>query len=285
VTLEAPDADLLERLNRHYGREGLIERLDRALRGAGKNPDQPTCDDLAPFDQLHVGGIDMTRDLARQAVLPPRSHVLDVGAGIGGPARTLAREFDLEVTGIDATREFVRAAQVFNRRTGLSDRVRVLHGSALATPFAGATFDGAFLIHVSMNVRDKPALFGEIARVLKPGAPFALFDIIGGSSVTPLHYPVPWSPDDGASFLIPRDEYVASLARAGFAQRAWNDLTAFALEWLRTLREKASAAQRESVAPATPATLGADQLERIANLERNLAEDRAAVVQAIFDRR
>jgi len=74
----------------HYGRQGLGDRILEGLRAAGKDPDHLSPDDLAPADQSHIGGKDATLELMRLAGLTGNEHVLDVGGGLGGPARTLA---------------------------------------------------------------------------------------------------------------------------------------------------------------------------------------------------
>src|SRR5437660_335025 len=83
--------------NAYWGRDRLEEKILDALAAAGKNVDSLTIDDLAPADQFHGGGKGATERLARLAALKPGTRVLDVGGGLGGPARTLAGQFGCRV--------------------------------------------------------------------------------------------------------------------------------------------------------------------------------------------
>ena len=99
----------------------------------------------------------------------PTDDLLDIGSGLGGPARYFAQRFGCRVTGIDLTAEFCEVARELTRLLELEDRVTIEHGNALAMPFADARFDGAYSMNVSMNIKDKDRLYREVARVLKPG--------------------------------------------------------------------------------------------------------------------
>ena len=97
-------------------------------------------------------------------------HLLDIGCGIGGPSRFFAAEGGCRVTGIDLTEDYVRTAEALARRVGLDRRVSYRQASALDLPFEAGTFDGAYMMHVGMNIEDKPRLFAEVRRVLKQAA-------------------------------------------------------------------------------------------------------------------
>src|SRR5918997_5681115 len=104
----------------HYGRGDLATRILEALRAAGKDPDDLAIEDLTPIDQLHARGRGATLALARLAGITPGMRVLDVGGGLGGPARTLASEFGCAVEVLDITEEFCRAGAMLTARTGSS---------------------------------------------------------------------------------------------------------------------------------------------------------------------
>src|SRR5262249_12114096 len=155
----------------------LEDKIVGLLRGAGKNVEQLGADDLAAIDEFHLGGREATQALAEFMHLRPGMHLLDVGCGIGGPARYFA-ERGCQVTGIDLTEEFVRVAESLSRRVKLNQKVTFRQASALELPFDADAFDGAFTIHVGMNIADKAGVFREVARVLKPGARFAIYDLM-----------------------------------------------------------------------------------------------------------
>jgi ubiquinone/menaquinone biosynthesis C-methylase UbiE len=122
----------------------------------------------------------------------PSDHLLDIGSGIGGPARPMAHRFGCRVTGIDLTEEFCEVARHLDRPTGLESRVDFELGDALAMPFAEAAFDGACSMNVSMNIADKPALYAEIRRVVKPGGWLLPSELAEGPGA-PLDHPTPWA--------------------------------------------------------------------------------------------
>src|SRR6266436_4746410 len=119
-------------------------------------------------------------------------RVLDVGSGIGGPARYFAAEHGCRVTGIDLTEEFVRVARSLTARTKLDGLVEFRQGSALEMPFERESFDRAYMIHVGMNIADKAGIFREVRRVLKAGGLFTVFDIVRAKDGA-MQYPVPWA--------------------------------------------------------------------------------------------
>ena len=217
-----PPADSRRAVNAHYGQPGLAVAILAALRAAGLDADALTPDALAPLDHFHTGGLAATLALRRLAALSPGSRVLDVGGGIGGPARTLAREADCHVTVLDLTEAFCRVGAMLTARTGLTGRVTFGHGSALDLPFADGSFDAVWMQNAGMNIADKGRLFAEVARVLRPGGRVALQEVTAGP-VQPPHYPVPWARDASLSYLLPAADLRALLAAAGFREVAWQE--------------------------------------------------------------
>jgi ubiquinone/menaquinone biosynthesis C-methylase UbiE len=141
--------------------------------------------------------------------------VLDVGCGVGGPARYFAAEHGVRVTGIDLTEEFVRTAESLTKLVHLEDAAAFEQGSALAMPFAAGSFDAAYMFHVGMNIADKNALFQDVARVLKSGARFSIYDLMRVSD-EPIAYPVPWAVSGATSFVVHLAGYRKALEATGF---------------------------------------------------------------------
>jgi len=268
---------LEEEVAAHYtGFERTRVILD-ALRAAGKDPDQLSIEDLAPVDEFHIRGREATVELGQALGLSADQHVLDVGSGIGGASRYFASTYRVHVTGIDLTPEYCRLATRFARSTGLADRLAYRHGSALAMPFEDATFDAAYTQHVAMNIADKPALYGEIARVLKPGAAFGIYDVLQGPGCEVI-YPTPWANDSSTSFLATPDELRRLLETAGFRIESWRDTTAAGRGFFETVLAR--------IAESGPPPLGLHLLlpdfrPRAENMLRGLAEDRLAVIQIV----
>jgi SAM-dependent methyltransferase len=204
-----------DEVSAHYSRGDLLARLDAALKADGVDPERPTIEALAPYDQFHGRGLEATEEVACLVDIRGTDHVLDIGSGIGGPARYIAHRFGCRVSGIDLTPEFCDVARHLTRRLGLDGRVNVRVGDAVAMPFANALFDGAYSMNVSMNIGDKGALYREIHRVLKPGAWLVLSEAARGQGPEP-DYPTPWARTARTSFLATAEETRQGLLAAGF---------------------------------------------------------------------
>jgi len=261
-------------IQQQYAREDVWARIESAILSAGKDPDHLSLDDLAPLEEFHIGGRRASVELAEMAGFAPGSRVLDVGAGLGGPARLLAARFGCLVTALDLTPEYCRAAEMLNKATGLTDRVTVRQGSALALPFANGGFDGAWTQHASMNIEDKQRLYAEIRRVLRSGGTFALHDVHAGP-VQPIVFPVPWADTSSVSFLATPEETRSVVTSAGFELIEWRDRTPEAIEFFKAW------------AGSQPPVLGVhiyvpDLVGKSRNQMQNFENDRLRVSLATF---
>ena len=224
--------DLERDVAAHYGTQDLVQKLLAGLSAAGVDPSRLTVKDLGPIDEFHIGGRAATEHAVAKMALTANMHVLDVGCGIGGASRYLASAIGCRVTGIDLTPEYIEAARELSRRTGLSDKITYQASSALAMPLADASFDAAITLHVAMNIKDRDGLYGEVTRVLKPGAQFCVYDVMKGA-VDGLLYPVPWAETAETSHLTTPVEMQALLERAGFTVEQVEDRRDFAITFFR----------------------------------------------------
>lgn len=270
-----------ERINRHYGSTDICARILARLREAGKDLDRLTRDDLAPFDEFHSGGRESTRELARFAGLENGMKVLDVGSGIGGPARTLAAEFGCRVTGIDITSEFCRAAEMLTEKVGLAAQLTYRCANALDMPFEDAAFDAVWSQNTLMNIEDKARLFREIRRVLRPGGIFAFEAVLEGK-VADIHFPVFWADSAALSFLATAAQIKHMLADAGLSERRWDDTTQRTVAAQRK-RSEAIAREGQSVL-SLGVIVPTDTALKMANGLANNEEGRTGTVQAVFTR-
>jgi SAM-dependent methyltransferase len=136
----------------------------------------------------------------------------------------LAAEFGCQVTGIDITAEYCRAAEMLTDKIGLSAQVEFQCGNALDMPFGDAAFDVVWSQNTMMNMEDKARLFSEVHRVLRPGGVFA-FEVVLAGQVADPRYPAFWAHSPSLSFLVLAEEMRAMLASAGLRERIWEDTT------------------------------------------------------------
>jgi len=263
----------------HYSRGGLLDRLTDALRVDGADPSRPTLEQLAPYDQFHGRGIEATEEVAALMPARPGERLLDVGSGLGGPARWFVRRFDCHVTGVDLTPEFCMVARELSQRTGLASRVAFHVGDALALPFADATFDGAYSMNVSMNIADKPALYREVHRVLRPGGWLLLSEVARGDGPEP-EYPTPWAASAAASSLATPRQTCDGLVAAGFEVLRLESTRAQALAFAARSRE---AVARGGKPPHRSVMLvhGEQAAAAMSNSARALAEGRVEPIEVL----
>jgi len=267
----------------HYSRGKLLERLKAALREDGTDPDSPSIATLAPYDQFHGRGMEATNEIADLLKIAPTDHILDVGSGIGGPARYLAHRFGCRVTGIDLTAEFCEIARHLTRLLDLEEKVMIEHGNALSMPFANGSFDGAYSMNVSMNIADKAALYREILRVLKSGAWLMLSEIAKGSGAE-IDYPTPWAESARTSFLSTPEDTLRGLEGAGFEILRSRDTLEEALAFgarSRALVERGEKPPHRAV----QLVHGEIAAQAMANTARGLAQGRIVPVEILARKR
>jgi SAM-dependent methyltransferase len=260
-----------------YSVGGVRTRIEAALRAAGKDFDALTPADLAAglasFQHFHSLGRLGTVALLEAAHVTAADRVLDAGSSIGGTARLLAAEHGCRVTAIDFTAEYCETARWLNGLVHLEDRIDVIDGDVTDLPLPDASFDLVVSQHVQMNIADKPRLYSEARRVLRPGGRLALWDVTAGAQ-QPLVFPVPWADIPERSHLITPDELARTLQDAGFDVSVWNDLTEFAVEAMHPIIE----------APDDPLGLQLvvpDIKTKVTNLLKNARENRLRLIQAV----
>ena len=269
----------LNGVGEHYATTGVVERLRAALAALGKEDRPLTTRELGAMDQFHTRGHAATAELAELAGIGAADRVLDLGCGIGGPARLIAETRGCRVVGVDLSEGFVEAARYLSLRTGQHERVEFHGGSALALDFADASFDVVLLQHVAMNIADRAGLYREIRRVLAPGGRFASYDVVRGDGEP--RYPAPWARAAGDSFLLDAQATREAVEAAGLRVRVWRDDTTAARSWAAQL--KAAASTSRPPTPGLGVVMGPDFAVLAGNHARNLLEGRVGVLMAVFE--
>jgi hypothetical protein len=266
----------------HYARDDLAAAILTALREAGKDPNSVTAQDLAPVDQLHTRGKDATLELARLAGITLKMQVLDVGGGLGGPARTLATEIGCSVEVLDVTEEFCRAGDILTTRTGLGDLVSSATLAPRRAPSGRQFRRGLDAAQLDEHRRQRTTICGDPPCTAPRRSPGAARDHGGTGNAYPL--PGPWARGPEISFLRPPEEVRALIANVGFEESAWIDETTSAIRWFRERLAAADAASGELPPLGLHLVLGTNLGQMFRNLARNLQENRVVVVQGVFER-
>jgi SAM-dependent methyltransferase len=268
----------LDAARQHYAGVGLTERLKGALSVFGPADQQLSVSQLGPVDQFHTRGLEATAELAHLAELQPDMHVLDVGSGLGGPARFIAENFGCTVTGVDLSEAYVDAARYLTERTGQSGQISFIVANALELPFDDGAFDAVFLQHVAMNISDRAGLYREIRRILSPNGRFATYDVVlkDGDPT----YPLPWSASAEGSFLMTADDTCRTIEEAGFRAVLRGDDSEAAKSWITKLQSSGPPPQ-----PNLGTVIGRNMLEIMTNLGRAIMQGRLGILTAVFEPR
>jgi ubiquinone/menaquinone biosynthesis C-methylase UbiE len=264
---------------RHYTENaGLADAISEKLRSIGKDVTRLTTADLVVVDEFHIRGRKATLELGEKMKLDASSHVLDIGSGLGGPARTLAETYGCRVTGIDLTQPFCEAATAMSSWVGLGDRVAFRQADATSLPFKNGTFDAAMTIQVAMNIGAKDKMYLEAHRVLKSGGIFAVYDVLQGE-VGEVLYQVPWARDPSISHLATPGQMKSLLTGAGFKLLDVQDSTEESQSFFERMTEQMA---KTGVPPVIwQLFLGDDFPAMARNQVRNVTERRIRTVSYI----
>jgi len=262
----------------HWGKDDVYSLIVSVLEKMSKPLNSLTMDDLAPIDHFHARGFPATVELGDRLPIETQQHILDIGCGLGGPARYLAQRFQCKVSGVDITKPFVEAAKKFTHLLGMDDRVTLEHGDGHQLPYEDRVFDGAYAQHVTMNVADRAQFFAEAYRVLKAGAFFALTEHGLGPTDNP-HYPLPWSEDGSGAYLVLPSETHTLLEAVGFENITTEDTGA---KYLAAYKQVMEIAAKGTLPPlGAHILLGENAFQKMRNAARNIEEGRTHPMQVV----
>ncbi len=181
-------------------------------------------------EHFHLGEEEATIDLAETIGLRPGMKLLDAACYLGGPARQLAKTYQVEVTGLDISLAAVLGAQKITAAAGLEEQVKFVQGDAWNMPFAGESFQ---VVWGQDSWFHEEGLFEECARVLKPNGWIAFTNSVRGEIYDVME-------DDEAKITYEAytgREYAAMLAEAGFKVILQTDITEEMIaEWEKLLK-------------------------------------------------
>jgi SAM-dependent methyltransferase len=191
-----------------------------------------SADDLFDFDQDHYGGVGAVDALATRARITAHSRVLDVCAGLAGPARFLASRRGCRVVAVELHAGRAKGAQRLTALVRLGDRVRIVRGDATRLPVRTAAFDACISQEAMLHIPDKAAVLRECRRALRPGGRLAFSDWTARPRLADLERARLWDWMAATTLQTP-ETYRAMLGDAGFVAVETEDLSD---EWRRILR-------------------------------------------------
>ncbi|NRP59397.1 class I SAM-dependent methyltransferase [Marinobacterium sp. xm-d-564] len=236
---------------------------------------------LAPVDQLHVGGLGASKRLLERLTPLKPLHVLEIGSGLGGLMRQVESHGTIQVTGIDICHEFNRLNRELSRVAVGDFRGRVVTADALALPFKDSSFDLIIFQHSLLNIPDTQALLNECHRLLREKGSLLLHEIFTGTTPEMMVYPVPWARSSATSHIISTEKMTELLNAADFDIQSTEDWTEEALNWRQKQVAKETTSQQSRAKLAPTMIFGQDFLAMGKNIVFNISNNAVRVVEIL----
>lgn len=268
-------------VNAHYQQkldtDGIIAKLQSAYPGG------PDRFQLAPVDQLHIGGIKASLKLVERIKTLNVTSILDIGSGLGGLMRLIEQDLKLPITGLDITHGLNQINQQLSSLTASAPPPKVITGDAHSLPFEAEQFDLIVFQHSLLNMPDAAKVLRECKRVLTDQGQLLMHEVLQGENHSDMRYPVPWARSVDDSHLRTESDLLALLNENGFNVETFNDWSADALAWRKRQAEKEKHSGGGSTPPpVSPALiLGPEFGQMGPNVMRNLSNKAARVVEVI----
>ena len=221
----------------HYQGSNLYDSILSGLRKAGLDMDNLSPENLSAADEFHIGGTEATDFVCNKVEDFAGHKLLDVGCGIGGPARFISNRVGCEVVGVDLTPDFVKTGNLLTDLVSMKNAVTLMEGNAAELSFSPNSFDAAYMMHVGMNISDKRGAFKEVNRVLKDRGLFVIYDVMCLKEQQ-LTYPLPWASSKAGSAVEGPEIYQSILETEGFTVTEIEIKRDFAIGFFENMMKK-----------------------------------------------
>lgn len=201
-----------------------IAYIAKELKAIQKDEDRLVWGDLTHLDQLHYFGTTALDHLAQSLKIKKGDRILEVGSGLGGPARYLAANYKCHMMGVELQNDLFQTSVSLTKRCGLDQDVQFVKGDFTRLDFSGMKFDNLISLLVFLHIPNKEQLFLNCAKALRAE---------GGLYIEDFYIRKPLADFEknelmkqlACSRLQTREEYLASLQEAGFTNLVFEDLT------------------------------------------------------------
>jgi len=219
-------------ISENYYQTDLLKKIKVHFSKMNINQSKLTAKDLSLFDQMHFGGISAVKLISQALKLKKNHTVLDLGCGLGGPARLISETNNCKVDGVDLMPDYVNDGNKLSEMVGLGDMVSLINGDVLKLPHETETFEASYMVHVGMNISNKLSLMKNVYRVLKNKGVFVIFDQIKLNN-NQIKLPLPWASKQSQSSIGSIEDYKSCLKKAGFSILKFEIMNELALEWIQ----------------------------------------------------
>lgn len=265
-------------VDKHYSQslqlDEILNRLNEAY------PDGPNTYQLAPIDQLHIGGIKASEKLAKRLSEFNATKVLDIGSGLGGLARLCSQQHPADYVCLDITHQLSDINHRLNQLSRSTHKSMIVTGNGQKLPFQNQSFDLIIMQHSLLNMPDKLTALNECKRVLSPKGHLILHEVLTGKNADKMQFPVPWAGTPALSHLISSTQIRELINSASMKIHSVEDWSAEALSWRARQTSKQQKRQTPVVNPGM--ILGSDFALMGKNVQRNLENSAIEIVEIVI---
>ena len=207
-----------------------FERVDRELKELGfEEGSELKAESIFAFDHMNYYGTDAVNNACITCGITEEMKVLDIGSGLGGPARFINMKTNAEVEAIELQQDCSDKAKEYTGRCGKSEKIKHICADFVTCDLpslglATESFDVLVSWLVFLHIEQKQELFERAAAVAKKGGQFYIEDFFARGSFTATETES-LKRDVFCSTLVSKDEYCKLLTDAGFQVISFDDVT------------------------------------------------------------